>query len=129
MTDKEYREQKKRFMALVAKWRDTLGLAGDRLRFTWFRVPDETSPGAVASVNASWQYRNHNMNVYLTEVLALPDDELEDAVIHELSHLLIHPATGNVPGKSDAEIEKMEYATTSVAYAIKWAYEAGKKNG
>lgn len=124
MTDKEYKQQKKRTRVLFYKWLEILGLRKDRVRFHWHREIDEESPRCVASVNALWQYRNHIVNVYLPEVLKIEDeDELEDIVIHELTHILLHPITGDVQGKSDHEIEKMEFATTSVAYAIKWAYQ------
>mgnify|MGYP001091125886 CR=1 FL=1 len=126
MNDREYAAQKKRVMALIRKWRSILGLNGDRIHFTWHRTPCPESPSTVMWVKANWQYRNHYMDIYLTEVLELPDDELEETVVHEFVHLLIHPATGDSDGKSPAEVEKMEFATTSVAYAIIWAYQAGK---
>lgn len=128
MTDKEYRQQKKRVLAIINKWRSIIGISGDRLRFDWHRLCDPESPEAVASVNASWEYRNHKINLYLPVILGIDDEEeLEGAILHELCHILLHPATGNSTGKSDAEIEKIEYVVTSVAYALMWVEEAGKR--
>lgn len=129
MTDKEFERQKKRVEKILDEWRAILGLNSDRLRYHFNREYEEGMVGAVASVNASWQYKNHRIDFYVPKVKEIEsDNELTEAVIHELVHILIHSATGDNTGKSDAEVEKIEYATTSVTYALLWAREAGQRD-
>lgn len=126
MTDKEYKAEVKRVKDILDKWRDILGLHKDRFSFSWVRESNRQEPNAVADVTASWEYRNHHVNVYLPESQKLDKQELEECLVHELCHVLLSPLWDSTEGKSQAEIEKNEYATTSVAYAILWAYEAGQ---
>ncbi len=126
MTDKEVKAERKRTKAVLDKWRDILGLHKDRFHFDFHRIPNPDCSNAVADVTASWEYRNHYVNIYLSESAKLDDVQLEECLVHELCHVLLSPLWDSQEGKSKAEIEKNEYTTTSLAYAIIWAYQAGK---
>ena len=126
MTDKEVRAERKRTKDILTKWRGILGLHTDRFHYEFHRLPHPDNSAVTAEVKASWQYRNHYVDVYLSQTSRLDDSELEECLVHELCHVLLSPLWDSQEDKTVAEIEKNEYTTTSLAYAILWAYQAGK---
>ena len=65
--------------------------------------------------------------VYLPRLQDMSDDEIEGVLVHELSHVMIHPVSGDLKADEPDFNEKVEYATTCIALAVKWAYEAGER--
>lgn len=127
MTDKDVKAERKRTKAVLTKWRDILGLHKDRFHYEFHRMPCAEDSRAVADITASWEYRNHYVNTYLPQSIGLDDTELEECLVHELCHVLLSPLWDNEEEHTKAEIQKNEYATTSLAFAILWAYQAGKE--
>lgn len=129
MNDRQYRDQKARVSKYVHKWRDILGLWKDRINIVYERRHHSDRSHTNAECWASWQYRNHRVVFYLPEIAEIKDEsEVEETVVHELTHILMHPATGDSTNKSSIEVEVMEYAVQTVAYSIIWAYNQGKKD-
>lgn len=124
MTDKEYNFQKKRVKKILDKWRGILGLNGHRFHYNYVREYDDVK-SAVASINALWQYKNHEINIFLPKVAEIDSDyELTEALVHEFVHVFLDPFQKANP--STAEEEILEHATQSVTFALLWAYEAGQ---
>lgn len=125
MTDKEYREQMKRVQKYIDKWFNTLGLGWYEVDLHWSRVDDDEEKDTAAKTTWRWQYRTAAITFYLPTIAELSDDKLENAVVHEFAHILTGSMVQNQP---DDNSQLMEYGTETVARALIWAREAGKKD-
>ena len=123
MTDKEYRQQKKRVERLVKKWRELLWLNNYRIHNSWARDTKDGAKNTGAETEMRWQYLEADFTWYLPNVLELKDDELEDMVVHEFCHILVDPLM-----HEDTEHGRMIYerVTTTLQRAISGVYEAKK---
>lgn len=129
MTDRQFAVQKKRVDDYLHKWRNILNMWQDRLTIRYERRSHSDHSHTIGETWASWHYRNHAITFYMPEIAEIKDDsEVEEAVLHELVHILLHAATGNYDGKNEAEREKMEFAVQSTTLALIWAHKAGGKN-
>lgn len=119
MTDKEYRELKRKIEKLITKWRDLLWLNKYRLHNTWVRGSKPESPNAGAQTDMRWEYLEADFTWYLPNLLNLNDEELEECVVHEFCHILISPLM-----YEDTEHGRMLYerVTTTVQRAISGVY-------
>lgn len=126
MNDKKYEQIKKKLKRLVSKWRHVMVLNSYRLDFVWDRSYCRQA-GVAAEVKCSWTYKTILITFYLPEIEQLTDDEIEGVVVHELSHVLLHPVAGDPNDDQPDFNQKVEYATTCVAQAVQWAYEAGQR--
>ena len=119
MTDKEYREQKKRVESMINKWFKPMGMGWFDILFDWHRderkEPTRNNIPAVADVECSWEYKRAKINWYLPVIQNIDDDELENMIVHEFVHILI-----NSVDIEELPNEKLEYATESVARALIW---------
>lgn len=125
MTDKEYREQKKRVQKFIDKWHKTLGMGWYRIDLEWDRARAEDYPNEAAITEWQWQYRTASITFRLPEIALLNDEKLENVVVHEFAHILTGAMVQNQP---DENRQLMEYSTENVARALIWAREAGKKD-
>lgn len=128
MTDKEYREQKKRVKKYFDKWAHTVGLGWYRSHFDWDRALSEDQPSEVMRTEVSWNYREVTFTIRLPACANLDDDHLEHVVVHELSHALTGALMSHMDLSDPAVNQIMEYGTESVAMALEWAREAGKND-
>lgn len=126
MTDKEYREQKKRLKKLIDKWHKTLGMGWFHIDMIYDRARNDSNPETTAITSTSWQYRKATITWYMPSVADNDDDFLEGIVVHEFVHVLVAPMM-LVDKQEDLPLQH-EYATESVARAIRWAREAGRKD-
>jgi len=125
MTDKEYRDQKKRVQKYIDKWFNAMGLGWFQVDMDWVRAEKTDSSGTAAEVSTTWQYRNARISWYLPVLAELDDDKLENTVVHEFVHILINPLT--LVDKSEDLSTQHEYATECIARAFQWVYEAAEK--
>ena len=125
MTDKEFRDQKKRVEKYIDKWYKTLGLGWHQIDFVWERSRWNENPAACARTECMWQYRNGYITFYLEAVLDMSDEQIENTVVHEFVHVISWPMWENAEA---GERKENEYATEEITRAILWSREAGKKD-
>lgn len=125
MTDKQYRDQRKRVRKYFDKWFTTLGLGWYQVDVVWSRTVDEDDRDTAAKTTWRWQYRTASITFYLPTIAELNDEKLEGVVVHEFAHILTGSMVQNSP---DDNSQLMEYGTEIVARALIWAREAGKKD-
>lgn len=124
MTDRQYAAQKKRVMALWDKWFSDIGMSWWAVELKWSREREEDSWNTVGLTNASWHYRTGTVTFFLPACADMNDDQLEEAVVHEMVHVI---AAGIHDNRDDQAREITEYTVTSLARAIVWARQAGEK--
>lgn len=124
MTDKQYTAQKKRVMKFWDKYFDSIGMGWWAVEVNWSREREENSPDTVGLTTASWEYRTGNVTFFLPKCAEINDDQLEEAVVHEMVHII---AEGIHDLRDDQAREITEYSVTSLARAIVWAWRAGEK--
>lgn len=131
MTDAEYGEQKARVKALIDKWPEHLGLGWWKLTYVYERELDgETErDNKVANwvttfrCRAQWQYSNALITAFLPTIASLSDEDLEQAFVHELCHVLVSEM--REPKKDHYDHE--ERVATTLAKAFIWVREAAKE--
>jgi hypothetical protein len=125
MTDKEFNAQQKRVKKVWSKWYDALGLSWYRIDRYWNRSRNEDCADEVANTATNWQYRTAAITFNLPACVDLDDDKLEEVIVHEMSHILVGPIQDF---RDDQAREITEYTVTTVARALIWSREAGKKD-
>jgi hypothetical protein len=129
MDDKTYRKYKVSLTRTVAKWRDIMGFNSYRFDFNWDRSYCTDNDQVAAEVKCSWMYKTVLVTFYLPRLQDMSDDEIESVIVHELCHVLVHPVSSDLRDDQPDFNEKVEYATTCIALALRWAYEAGERVG
>jgi hypothetical protein len=133
VTDKEYREQKKRIEALIRKWIQPLGLNWWELTYVWIRGTHDGSEtvyapftgkneqyACIMEVSTDYYYKTATIKFYLETIKEYED--IERYFVHELMHIFLKPMQSK--GKADEE----ELIATHLANAFIWAREAGQKD-
>ena len=121
MTDKEYNAQRTRVRKIIKKWHQSLGLNWWRVTYTFKREKaerenDEDKDWATtAKCIASPNYLDATIIFYLPEVATMPDEELEETVLHEMMHIFLSPMS--TKEKDDQE----ELVATTLARAFTFA--------
>jgi hypothetical protein len=128
MTDKEYREQKKRVKAYFDKWSRAVGLGWYRVFYEWDRARSEDDVSEVMKTTVSWHYREVTFYIRLPAAAELDDEHLEHVVVHELVHALTGSFMSQMDLSDKAVNQIMEFGTESIAMALIWAREAGKND-
>ena len=122
MNDQEYETTKARIRALNEKWA-TLLVEGWQLGLAFvredFKVDDEISPGTLATSNARWPYKVALISFNMPHCLENNDEELEEAFVHELCHLLVNELRWREGEDKDGyRMEHEEHACTELARAF-----------
>jgi hypothetical protein len=129
MNDKKCRKHRSSLRRIATKWREILGMRSYRFDINYDRSYCTDGAGIATEVKCSWQYKTILVTFYLPVMDGMADDEVEGVIVHELSHVLIHPVSGDLRDDQPDFNEKVEYATTCVGHAIQWADEAGQREG
>lgn len=123
--EQSFRRHKKRIVGYSNKWAKILGVNNYK-RYTYFtrNQSEFSSPGTVACVHCSWEYLEVAITWNMTKIIKLdPDDkDLEYMVIHEFMHTLVNEMR-------ERGIKHEERVVTNLSWAIRWAYQAGVKEG
>jgi len=120
MTDREYNEQKKRVRVYIKKWHHSLGLSWWRMKYSFMREQaerdndDDKDWKTCARCIASPDYLNAEIIFYLPEIIDMPEEELEETVLHEMMHVFVSPMS--VKEKNNEE----ERTVTTLARALIW---------
>jgi len=131
MTDKEYREQKKRCEALIKKWVHELGLNWWHMSYEWIRGSHDGSDmeyrpftgnqnrfTCIMEVTSDYYYKTACITFYLETIKDYED--IERHFVHELMHIFLKPM------QTRQKAAEEELVATQLADAIIWAREAGK---
>lgn len=124
MTDKEYREQKKRVKRIIGKWFNPIGMGWWQIDMYWLRAKKEEDADCLADTTCNWQYRTAAISFYLPICATIDDSKLEEAIVHELSHILVAPIQ-NFNDELSRDIT--EHTVTTVARALIWASKNVKR--
>lgn len=126
MTDKEYREVKRKIKKLMKKWLTPLGLRWWRFTLNYIRdrSPERTTDYAPKSINEIWVaafttccdpwYRTAIIDCFIPTLKDLPEDELEDYFVHELMHIIMSP----MHTKQKAKEEEMVATNLALAFTF-----------
>ena len=122
MNDQEHEATKARIRALDEKWTERL-VAGWRITLAYvredFKVNDEISPGTLASSDAHWPYKFATISFNMPQCLQNDDEELEEAFVHELCHLLVNELRWREGEDKDGyRLEHEEHTCTILARAV-----------
>lgn len=131
MTDKEYREQKRRIEKLIKKWTAPLGLNWWELQYVWIRGEHDGSETlympftgkdnrytCVMEVTTDYYYKTATLKFYLETCLGFDDKAIERYFLHELMHIFLKPMQSK--GKANEE----ELVATHLANAFLWVGES-----
>lgn len=106
----------------VSSWQMVLGLDTWTIHVTWKK---RLSKGRAAQVATRVKYKIADIDFSEKELLAASLDTLEEAVVHELAHMLTDPLV-DAPSRDEAVIEHfVEAVTTDITTALLRARNAG----
>lgn len=130
MDDKKYEATKKRIRKFVDKWSKPMGLGWFKIDVTYDRNCSRDGSHTQAETDMSaWRYHEFTITFYITDVMELSDEELENTVVHELVHCLLAPISCNMretDTNSDYRRDIMEFNTQLVVKAFDWVRRAGE---
>lgn len=123
LTKSEFTRQRRRITRAIEHWAKALDLDHWNGTVTFFneREPESLGTGAAhggvaAEVATVWAYERYEMNVWAPIFAEMTDDELSEAILHEMCHVLIEPATKQSRNKTDQALNEM--VTTRLTRAI-----------
>jgi hypothetical protein len=135
MTDKEYREQKKRIQKLIDKWVHTLGLDWWEIIYEYVRGEHDGSEtnympftgkgsryACIMEVSTDYYYRTARMTFYLQTCIDYDDAALERYFVHECMHIFLKAM------QTKQKASEEELVATSLASAVIWAREEGRRD-
>lgn len=132
MEHEAYEAEKARIERFYQKWREPLGLDGWDVARTYHDGPYVQEGGVesgTASTHVMWEYRYAALSFNIQKTRELPDERLEDVVLHECMHILLHELRPLREQGADATIanayDRMheERVATSLAWAFMRARE------
>lgn len=119
MTRKDFKQQRKRIRKLFKTWIYPLGLSWWRIDIIYHRrrkgFLHDSNRQTFARVFADWRYMRAQIDVCVPAAQVLENDELENAVVHELAHILVREA-----GDPDGVTHHEERVCTTLARAFIW---------
>lgn len=131
MTDKEYREQKKRIELLIKKWVRVLGLNWWKLTYVYVRGTNDNADTnyapftgknnqftCIMDVTTDYYYKTATICFYLETIKEY--DDIEAYFVHELMHIFLKPV------QTKHKHAEEELVATQLADAIIWARLAGE---
>lgn len=121
MTDKEYRDLKKRIRKHFKWWSYTMGLQFCKLTNYYEREVDKDHPTWGAKTTMWWEYREYDFYWFMPNLLRLDEEDLEDVVIHELCHALASPSMIN---DNDESTMLMEHTVSGLQKAFRWVRDS-----
>ena len=139
MTDAEVKKQIGRVKELCDPWVAVLGLGAWDITNTFDRVGLKTDAGdlndnlrCMAKTAVRWPYLNANIMWNLPQLGDLEDDKLEQIVVHELCHILVHEMREWAPEIIEADrsaigMKHEERVTTNLTNAFIWVRNAARR--
>jgi len=123
--EQDFRRHRARIKKFTEKWAMHIG-ANIFKRDNYFSRDqgDFSGPDVLAISKCDWRYLTSSITWNMTRIVALDptDRDLENYVIHELLHPMVHEMR-------EEGIDHEERVVTQLQWAIRWTYEAGIKEG
>lgn len=118
MNDADAEKQIARIKRYIDKWMPA-GFGWWKIDIQYDRSAGEQSHedqrSSAGQCSERWEYRMAQITFFLKTVETMDDEELEEVVVHELSHLLLGPVRDY---STEANRQMTEFAVTSVARAL-----------
>lgn len=129
MDDAEYEGLKGRVLALCEYWQKRLGLKWWDIDQTFVRDASEFStdgaptPETAANCFAEWRYLRARVSFNMHKIYTheLPDEKLEEVVVHEFCHVLVNEMRG-----ADFDIAHEERVCTTLSKAFIWTRDMAR---
>ncbi len=134
MTDKEYRDFRRRISKLGKKWLLMLGFRHWDTQVETSRHPDPEVSDCVGKANTKWEYQKVTLTFYGPGLMKYTDKELEEVYVHECCHALVAETRQwgyeSIPkDKAEEGMKHEERVVTQLTNAILWTYRDGVKAG
>lgn len=101
----------KRVERTVAKWQTAMDLGFVSI---YNSFSDEESKN-IAEVITSWEYREAAIIWYNNQIKTMSQNELDEAAVHELGHIIVAPMSDHLPAK---HVKLEEFVVESITKAI-----------
>lgn len=116
--NRNYETAVKQIEGMRKDWQDVMGLGWIDIDHKYLEVYNEDDHQTIADTEALWQYRIATVRWYLPSVVRLDYEDIEDALVHEYTHILIAPIESKLPEK---HIDLCEFTVEGIVKAIKTA--------
>lgn len=127
MTDKEYRQTRRRIKRICDAWIRPLSFGWFQITIDYWREGfGDEKRNIIARITSKWQYREAQIEWNMPKVKELPDEELEDTLLHELAHILLNEMEDYEDTERGRKHE--EHVATGIALLIRSAHEKGLKD-
>jgi len=127
MKKRDYKRQRKRVQGIIDQWITPLGLRWWKIDVCYYgkrkQFRKRGGKETVLRVVSDWRYRWAYIDVNLQMVASREDWELENDIVHELTHLFL----GEIPIKGRHGYDHMERTCSSLTSAFIWVRDAGKE--
>lgn len=118
------KQLQKRIKKIAEEWIDFAGFRWWQIDLVYIYDRHETVRDVQADCKTMWAYRRARIQFFLAALMEsdYSDEELEDIIVHELSHILVASLVYD-----DTDIDKMECAVENVARALLFTKRRVKK--
>ena len=131
MTDAEHEQLQSRIQTIADAWQKPLGLRWWHISFYYHRdsaafhesCPDDISLESMAYTSASWAYLDAAVHFNLPLLTHSDDTELEEMVVHEYMHIIVHEMRAGTRCDCEYDIRHEERVCTMLARAFVWTKE------
>ena len=132
MTDAEFEQLKSRINTIVEEWQECLGLKWWKISFHYHRdsasyhesCPEDISLKSQAYTSVSWAYLDAALHFNLPLCIDSSDVELEEIVVHEFIHILVHEMRSVTNCACEQfDIRHEERVCTTLQRAFAWTKE------
>lgn len=141
LTDKEHAKELVRINRIACKWKSVLNLhswdflISVRRSSADMELAEDAAPvpkhsAAVGICKASWKYKHAHIEINGEETIGRPQRTVEDAMLHEMLHAVVHEMREWECGNSDlalAHEERVVSELTMVIGDLQRDLEAAKK--
>lgn len=120
-SNRQYASTVRRIQRMALKWEkllgfDKLGTKVDHRFLEAFRERgEEDEPLIIADTTAYWEYRSACIRWFLPAAIRLDDAALENAVLHELVHVLVNPMECRLTDEKDTDLNEFTVETITLA--------------
>lgn len=125
MTDKDYKQTKKRIDTLITKWYKPGGWGWWRTDFCFSDERQPKNDDTCAETHADFKYSHATITFYVPTLVDKDDEELESILVHELCHLTASTFP-NFEDNDDA-VARFERTVDDFSRHIIWASEHVKE--